>query len=252
MVRSVFGAPEGWKFIQADYSQVELRIAAFLAQEPTMLQIYQLGLDIHTTMAQRMTGKSVEQLTKEERKRAKPVNFGFLYGMGWRRFIQTAWDSYGLVFTEEEAQAARNAFFAEFPKLTPWHAQQRRLVQKNGRVQSPLGRIRHLPDIYSPDRILQQEAQRQAINSPVQSFASDLTILSLTILGPMLRKEFQTRPLGTVHDAILFEGPEDELTSVTALIKDTMENLPLEEMFNIHLNVPIVADISVGNRWGDE
>lgn len=251
MVRSCFGAPPGWKFIQADYSQIELRIAAFLAQEPTMLHIYQTGQDIHTAMACRMTGKSPAQLTKEERKRAKPVNFGFLYGMGWRRFIQTAWDSYGLVFTEEEAQHARYAFFKEFPLLVPWHAKQRRMVRANGRVQSPLGRIRHLPDIYSSAKEVVAEAERQAINSPVQSFASDLTILSLVRLEREFKaRDLQTRALGTVHDAINFEAPESELELVVPIIKETMENLPIDRLFDIQLNVPIVADIEVSDRWG--
>lgn len=251
LVRSCFGAPTGWKFIQADYSQVELRIAAFLAQEPTMLQIYQTGQDIHTAMACRMTGKSPSQVTKEERKRAKPVNFGFLYGMGWRRFITTAWDNYGIEFTEEEAQAARKAFFAEFPLLVPWHAKQRRMVRANGRVQSPLGRIRHLPDIYSPAPEVVAEAERQAINSPVQSFASDLTLLSLIRLEQRFRaNNLKTRALGTVHDAINFEAPESELEIVVPMIKKTMENLPLERMFGIVLNVPIVADLEISSRWG--
>lgn len=251
LVRSCFGAPPGWKFIQADYSQVELRVAAFLAQEPTMLHIYQTGQDIHTAMAARMTGKAPGQVTKEERKRAKPVNFGFLYGMGWKKFIDTAWNNYGIEFTEDEARHARAAFFKEFPLLIPWHAKQRRMVKANGRVQSPLGRIRHLPDIYSPAPEVAAEAERQAINSPVQSFASDLTLLSLIRLEKRFKtNNLRTRALGTVHDAINFEAPESELEIVVPMIKTTMENLPLDRLFGIHLNVPIVSDIEVSDRWG--
>lgn len=249
LVRSCFGAPPGSTFIQADYSQIELRIAAYLAQEPTMLYLYQTGQDIHTAMAQRMTGKT--NVTKEERKMAKAVNFGFLYGMRERKFTETAFNNYGLVVSELEAAAARRAFFAEFPKLLPWHNKQRRLVRANGRVQSPLGRIRHLPDIYSPDRSLAAEAERQAINSPVQSFASDLTILSLIRIRRAIRIEgLKTRALGTVHDAINFEAPDEELPVILPIIKHTMENLPLEQDFGLYLNVPIVADVSYGKRWG--
>jgi DNA polymerase-1 len=249
LVRSCFGAPPGSTFVQADYSQVELRIAAYLAQEPTMLHLYQTGQDIHTAMAQRMTGRM--DVSKEERKMAKAVNFGFLYGMREKKFVETAFNNYGLVVNEIEAQAARRAFFAEFPLLVPWHVKQRRLVRTNGRVQSPLGRIRHLPDIYSPDRSLVAEAERQAINSPVQSFASDLTLLSLILITREIKRlHLRALPLGTVHDAINFEVDDRDLHRVLPLIKRTMETLPLEEYFGIFLNVPIVADVSYGTRWG--
>lgn len=250
-VRGIFGAPPGFWFVEADYSQIELRVAAFLAQEPTMLHLFATGQDIHLAMAMRMTGKPARLITKEERKRAKPVNFGFLYGMGWFKFIQTAWSNYGIRFSEAEAQAARRMFFEQFPALTQWHARQRRLAHKHGRVVSPIGRIRHLPDIESADREVRGEAERQAINSPVQGFASDMALLSMVLLD----KEFRDRglrscPIGTVHDAVNFEVPDDEMSVVLPLIKDTMENPPLRKWFGVDLNVPVIADLKVGNRWG--
>lgn len=251
LVRSLFGAAPGWTFIEADYSQVELRIAAFIAKEPTMLMLYATGQDIHMTMATRMTGKSADEVTSEERKKAKAVNFGFLYGMGWRKFIETAWNNYGVVITEEEAQAFRRAFFEEFPMLKKWHSRQRRLVRQHGRVESPLGRIRHLPDVRSPDEGVVAEAERQSINSPVQAFASDLCLLSMVLLDRQFRRlGLKAAPIGTVHDAINFEVPDDELDIVIPMIKETMENLPLEQLFGIQLTVPIVADMKVGTRWG--
>src|SRR5690606_23521328 len=102
-IRSLFGAQPGWTFVEADYSQVELRVAAFIADEPTMKMLYATGQDIHTAMASRMTGKPASSVTSHERKMAKAVNFGFLYGMGWRKFIETAWNNYGLAITEDEA-----------------------------------------------------------------------------------------------------------------------------------------------------
>lgn len=251
-VRGIFGAPPGWVFVECDYSQVELRVAAHLAQEPTMLHLYNTGQDIHTTMAMRMTGKPASEVTKEERKKAKAVNFGFLYGMGKLKFIDTAWSNYGVVVNEQEAQAFRDAFFSQFPELLVWHQRQRRLVAKYHRVESPLGRVRHLPDIVSADRQVHNEAARQAINSPVQAFASDLTLLSLVHLDRTFkRRGYQARSVGTVHDAINFEMPATEAAEVVPLIRHTMENLPLEKLFGVHLTVPIVADAKMGTRWGD-
>lgn len=250
-VRGVFGAAPGWSFIEADYSQVELRIAAEVSGERNMLHHYATGQDLHMAMACRMTGKSADQVTSEERKKAKPVNFGYLYGMGWRKFQVTAWTNYGLRFTDVEAEASRTAFFDMWPDLQAWHGKQRRLAGKYGRVESPIGRVRHLPDIYSPHQDVRAEAERQAINSPVQAMASDLTLLSLVLLDEAFKREgLRTRPLGTVHDAVNFEAPDEELAVVLPLIKDTMQNLPIYRKFGYRLRVPLIADLKVGQRWG--
>lgn len=251
LTRGVFGAPPGSYFVEFDYSQVELRVAALLAREATMLHLYATGQDIHMTMAMRMTGKPAHLVTKEERKKAKAVNFGFLYGMGWRKFIQTAWENYGVRVTEEEAVAFRKTFFDQFPGLLPWHAKQRKLAHTYGRVETPMGRVRHLPDIYSPDPGVQAEAERQAINSPVQGFASDMCALSMVLLAKRFREEgVSAYPIGTVHDAVNWEIHGADLEYALPIIKDVMENLPLEELFGITVDVPIIADCKVGTRWG--
>jgi DNA polymerase-1 len=251
LTRGIFGAPPGSYFVEFDYSQVELRVAAFLAREDTMLHLYATGQDIHMTMAMRMTGKPAHLVTKDERKKAKAVNFGFLYGMGWRKFVMTAWENYGVKVTEQEAQAFRKAFFDQFPKLVPWHARQRALAHKYGRVETPMGRVRHLPDIYSPDQGVASEAERQAINSPVQGFASDMCALSLVLLAKRFRAEGKRAyPIGSIHDAVNWEIHSDDLEYCLPIIRETMENLPLEELFGVVVDVPIVADCKVGTRWG--
>lgn len=251
LTRGVFGAPAGSWFCEFDYSQIELRIAAFLAREATMIHLYNTGQDIHMTMAMTMTGKPEHLVTKDERKKAKAVNFGFLYGMGWRKFIQTAWENYGVRVTEEEAIAFRTAFFAQFPLLLPWHSRQRKLARTYGRVETPMGRIRHLPDVYSPDQGVASEAERQAINSPVQGFASDMCALSMVVLAREFREaDVPAWPIGTVHDAVNWEIKDEALEYALPRIKYTMENLPLEDLFNITLDIPIVADGKVGQRWG--
>lgn len=250
-VRGIFGAPPGSYFVEFDYSQVELRVAAFLARETTMLHLYATGQDIHMAMAQRMTGKPVHAITKEERKKAKAVNFGFLYGMGVAKFIDTAWSNYGVRVTEEESRAFRNAFFGQFPMLLKWHARQRQLVTKYKRVESPLGRVRHLPDIDSPNQGVRSEAERQSINSPVQSFASDMCLLSMVrVTNDFKRRGMKAHPIGTVHDAINWEIPAEEMKIALPLIKHGMETLPLRQQFGVNLDVPIIADCKVGFRWG--
>lgn len=251
LVRGIFGAPPGFKFVEFDYSQIELRIAAYLAREKTMLGLYQQGADIHRAMACRITGKPSSEITSHERKMAKAVNFGFLYGMGATKFLSTALSNYGLHVTQEDAQAARTAFFDQFPELLPWHARQRALVRKYKRVQTPFGRVRHLPDIDSKDHKVAAEAERQAINSPVQGFASDLALLSFVLSSKRLRdRGLRAFPIGTVHDAINFQIPDEELPIALPIIKKTMENLPIQRLFGISLDIPLIADCKVGTRWG--
>lgn len=251
-IRSIIGAQEGWTFIQADYSQVELRIAAWLAGEERMLRQYINGEDIHMIRALKMTKKVDPSIvTKEERKRAKPVSFGYLYGMGFKKFVTYAFDNYGIKTTEREANKDRNDFFEDYPGLPVWHAKQRSLARKYHRVNSPIGRVRHLPDILSADEGVRGEAERQAINSPVQSFASDLMLLSLT----QLHSEFdpaEARVVGTVHDSILFEVRDDKVDEYAGQIKATMEDMSIvKKKFGTEVGVPIVADIETGTHWGE-
>lgn len=253
-IRGLFGAPSGWTFVEADYSQIELRVAAFLADETNMKHIYATGGDIHATTASRVSGIPISQLTKEDRKKGKPVNFGFLYGMGWRKFIETAFSNYNILFSEAEAQAARIVYFDMFPKLIPWHNRQRRLVKEYGRVQSPIGRVRHLPDIYSPDQGVRAEAERQAINSPVQGFASDMAVSSMIDINYQFRKHnIQGYCLGLVHDAINFEIRNDELPRALPIIKTCMEDMnQIYKKFGAVIDIPIIADIALGKHWGEK
>lgn len=249
-IRGVVGAPPGWRFVEADYSQVELRIAAHYAQERTMLRIFHQDGDIHMATAMKVTQKPASQISKEERKKAKGVNFGFVFGMGSNKFVSYARDSYGVTVTEDEARKFRTAFFDQFPRLQPWHERQRRLARQHKRVQSAIGRVRHLPDVASGDKEVRAEAERQAINSPVQGLASDMMLLTLITLHEMMDPR-EARIVGTVHDSILFEVREDVVDKWLPIIQKTMENLPLKQKFGVELSVPIKADITVGTHWGE-
>jgi uracil-DNA glycosylase family 4 len=251
-VRGVFGTPKGWHFIEADYSQVELRLVAFASRDETMLYLYSIGADIHIATAASVLGVPESRVSKDDRKKAKAVNFGFVYGMGWRKFIETAFLKYGAVFTEAEAQAVRRAFFEHFNGLPRWHERQRRLVRKYGRVQSAIGRVRHLPDIYSPDPGVQAEAERQAINSPIQALGSDMAVLSMVEINRIFRKKgIRGHCLGLVHDAINYEIKDEDVPRALPIIKNTMENTKLiYDKFGTHLDVPIIADVKLGTHWG--
>lgn len=254
-IRGIIGAKKGWTLIEADFSQIELRIAAMVSGEPTMSRIYREGGDIHLDMATAITGKPADQVTKEERSRAKPVNFGFLYGMGWRNYVPYALSNYDQEVTDEQAQHYRSMFFLRFPRLKDWHDRQRRLVGALGYVDSPIGRRRRLPAIASSDKEKVAEAERQAINSPVQGFASDLTLLAITLLENSDLYFFHGfQILGQVHDSILFEGPEKNAKQAARYIEGVMNGLApvVRRKFGYAPPVPIVADVKVHKHWGGE
>lgn len=250
LIRSIIGAPPGWRFVEADFSQIELRIAAHYSGDSTLQRYFIEGYDVHLATAVSLTGKLPKHVTKEERKKAKAVNFGFLFGMGAKKFVEYSRDNYDLEVSLEEAQKVRDKFFRDYSGLRPWHDRQRRLVNKYERVQSAIGRVRHLPDINSEDKDVAAEAERQAINSPVQSLASDLMLMALSSLHEQMDPA-EAKIVGTVHDSILFEVRKDKVKKWTKRIKHTMENPPLKKKFGVELTVPIVADITVGQHWGE-
>lgn len=249
-IRTLVGAPPGWVFVEADYSQIELRIVAHMAQERTMMRIYATGGDIHVETACTVTGKRPEDITKEERKRAKAVNFGFVYGMGWKKFKQYAKEKYGVEFTDEEAKETRRRFFQKYKDLLAWHDRQRRIAHKMGYVRSPLGRKRRLPDIFSTDDAVRAEAERQAINSPVQAVPPDLSLLAIAQLVKVPGFWEEIHWVSQVHDALLFEVREDRVEKWLPIIKRAMENPPVKELFGVEFLVPIEVEIKVGKAWG--
>lgn len=249
-MRSIFCARPGWMLVQSDYSQVELRIAAMLADERRMLRIYYNKGDIHMDRAMRITGKLADDVTKEERARAKPVSFGFLYGMGHIKFVTYARDEYDVEYTEGQAYRVRQQFFDDFPGLLRWHERQRRLVRRYGSVTSMFGRTRHLPDINSSDDKVRGEAERQAINTVVQGPASDLMLLACIYLNDTLPPD-EARVVGTIHDSILTEVREDKVDEWAPVIKEVMEDVQrVKKLFGADITVPIVVDLEIGTHWG--
>lgn len=263
-IRSQLGTHrDGWFFVEIDLSQAELRITAIISGEPTMIRIYQTGGDIHHNTYVAVTGKEfsdVPSIKKEERKKAKATNFGFVYGMGWSKYQEYARDNYEIIVSQDEAKDTRKAFFNTYSKLPAWHDRQRKIVRQLKKVRSPIGRIRRLPDIDSNDKGKRAEAERQGINSPVQGFASDITLLGYAEIMQYSRvyhkhlrlNKSRFRGVGTVHDALLFEVEGDYLEEFVWKAKKIVENSKaLSSIFKFTPNIPIIADVTVGRGWGD-
>lgn len=257
VMRTCFGAPEGWKFVEADFSQIELRLAAMVAPEPTLLRLFHTGADPHLTTGAGLARLTPKQVLKsdatgktEHRKKAKGVNFGYLYGMGEEHFIEYCRTNYDWEPTPEEAHDSRETFFHLYPGLVPWHNRQRRLAQRYGRVTSVLGRVRHLPDINSRDRSVRAQAERQAINSPIQSTASDMLLVALCRLAAVMPAH-EAFPVVTVHDMIGFQIRDEYVSKWVPIIRSTMQDVDiLYKWFGAEITVPIEAEIKVGQYWG--
>ena len=254
IIRSLISVPDGYKLLEADYSQIELRCAAFIANDPTMREAYKNGEDIHAKTAAEINHCDIKDVTYEMRTGAKAVNFGYLYGMWWKAFKDYAFMTYGITVTDEEAQHSRNAYFRTYYGLERWHERQRREAKKFKYVKTPTGRIRLLPNVDSPDYDLRGGAERQAINTPVQSLASEMMLLAMILIDKHLTAKYKDTAsiVGQIHDAILVEVKEEKVYEVGSIIKQIMERVPevLKKYFEINFDIPIVADIQIGDGWG--
>jgi len=255
-MRACFGAAPGYLFLEIDYSQIEVRIMAWLSGDANMLEVFKTSGDIYRYVAARIRGVPESEITKQDRNRAKPVVLGFQYGMGAKKFVQYALDQYGIEFTLAEATAIRNLFFSLFPGLVSYHERQRRTVHAKGWVQSPTGRYRHLTNIHSHDHIAVGDAERQAINSPIQGTGGDMNLASLIeLLNETLDPE-EARVVGDIHDALLFEIREADWMQVAEKILRVMEN-PRHMVALLAANgekfpLRMLAEGTIGTHWKDE
>lgn len=244
-IRGLFSGAPGMILFEADYSQLELRIAAHYANDKTMLRIYHNKGDIHTETAKLFTNG--REPTKEERGKAKAVNFGFLYGMQAKKFVAYALNSYGQVFTQNEAEHIRNLFFAKYSRLLPWHAEQEQLCELQGGISNMFGRFRRLPLIYSDNKWERASAARRAINTPVQGSGSDLLISAVTQINKELKGIAWIG--ATVHDSIIGECHVEDKDFVDETIRRIMLHPKVLDDFGVELRVPLDVDIGWG-PWG--
>lgn len=243
-------ARPGYILAELDYSQIELRVAASLSGDPRMVDIYHKGGDIHATTAKAVTGR--QSLSKSDRTKAKAINFGFLYGMGAASFQDYARDSYGVELSEEEAIEYRKRFFELYSGLPKWHKRVKEESLRNGYVKTLFGRVRYLDGIRYWAGSRKGAALRQAVNTSVQSVASDMMILALGMIHRLIvvSPKYDTRIIATVHDSVLLEIKEGGAERTARKVKYIMEHLPLRH-FGVKLDVPIKAGLSIGYRWGE-
>lgn len=246
----------GHVLLDLDYSQVELRVAAFVSRSAPMIEAFQRGDDLHRLLAAKIAGKAPEDVTSLERKRAKAGNFGLLYGMSPGGFQSYAATAYDVSLTLAEAQAVHSAFFEMWDGMRQWHEKAKRRAYERGYVTSPIGRTQWLSDLYSNSSFKSSHAERNALNSPVQGFGSDLMQMAAasimgTLPGYPLPKVEGAHVVATVHDEICIEVPEDRWQEILVECKRRMEDVnTFLRPLDCQMDVPIVAGPSAGTRWG--
>lgn len=246
----------GHVLLDLDYSQVELRVAAFISRSQPMIEAFQRGDDLHRLLAAKIAGKAPQDVTSLERKRAKAGNFGLLYGMSPGGFQSYAATAYDVSLTLAEAQAVHSAFFEMWDGMRQWHERAKRRAYERGYVTSPIGRTQWLSDLYSKSSFKSSHAERNALNSPVQGFGSDLMQMAAasimgTLPGYPLPKVEGAHVVATVHDEICIEVPEDRWQEILIECKRRMEDVnTFLRPLDCQMDVPIVAGPSAGTRWG--
>lgn len=236
-IRGAFVANPGNKLIAADYSQIELRLIAAISEEENMIKAFQNGEDIHASTASKLFHIPLEEVTKTQRSQAKTVNFGILYGQGAFALAEQT----GL--SRKEAKEMIESYFETYPNLKKYMGNQVVKAQEMGYVETILNRKRHLKDINSENFVVKAHAERNAVNAPIQGSAADVIKLAMIKIDEQLTKQnLKTKMLLQVHDELVFEAPEEELKTVTALIKKEMETA-------YETTVPLLVEVGVGDNW---
>jgi DNA polymerase-1 len=239
MIRRIFVAPAETVLLAADYSQIELRVLAHLADAATMLEAFARGEDIHARTAAEVFGVPLDQVTPELRGRAKAVNFGIVYGIS----------DYGLArdlgVSRAEARAYIESYLARYPEIKAYMERVVKEGRREGAVRTLLGRKRQLPDINARNPALRHFAERTAINTPVQGTAADIIKSAMVAIHRELRaRRLASRMLLQVHDELILEVPQPELAPVARLVRQQMENA-------VELAAPLKADLKTGPTWYD-
>ncbi|OHA38339.1 MAG: hypothetical protein A3I97_02370 [Candidatus Taylorbacteria bacterium RIFCSPLOWO2_02_FULL_44_35] len=243
-IREGFVATPGFELVSFDYSQIELRIAAFLSGDKKLIEIFKAGADVHAAVASRVFNVPLDEVSKEMRRRAKVINFGVMYGMGVNALRQQ------LGTDRKEAQKFYENYFQTFVGLAKYLDETRAAAARRGFTETYFGRRRYFEGFKSPLPFIRAAAERMAINAPIQGTEADVIKIAMAQVAEFLRKEKLLEKvflLLQVHDELVYETAENLVSAVAPKIKEIMENvLPLSET----KEVPIVADVSVGDNWG--
>lgn len=236
-IRTAFVAAPGKVLISADYSQFELRLAAYLSDDDDLIEMFNKDVDVHTATAAEIHGRTPEEVTKTMRRDAKVVNFGVMYGLSTHGLVQATGMTY---------DAAKNfieKYFKVRPKLLAYIESVKKQAMEQGYVETLFGRRRPTPDVHSSNFMVREAAMRAAVNMPFQGSAADIMKLAMIEVAEKL-KDTPCKILLQIHDSILIECPEEKAEETAALIKETMENV-------YKLPVKLTVDTSTGKNWGE-
>ena len=248
LIRQAFIAPEGRVILAADYSQIELRLMAHFSGDENLTRAFNEGLDIHTATAAEVLGKAVEAVSATERRNAKAINFGLLYGMS----------AFGLAkqlqMSRGEAQDYIDMYFERYPSVKDYMINTRASAYEKGYVETILGRKLYTPDINHSNRMVKQGAERAAINAPLQGSAADLIKLAMIAVDKVLPKE-HAKMLLQVHDELVFEVDSDKVDSIRQLITDAMQDVltttAVAKGWKVDFAVPLLVETDIGSNWDE-
>ncbi len=236
-IREAVIPDEGCLFLSADYSQIELRLMAHFSQDEHMLAAFRSGQDIHAATAARIYGLPIEQISKDQRRKAKTANFGIIYGISAFGLAQQ------LDCSRTEAKQLIDDYFAAFPRVISYIESQKELARQRGYAETLFGRKRYLPDIHSQNATVRSFAERNAVNAPIQGTAADIIKMAMVSIHRRLKEEnLKAQMIMQVHDELNFNVPQEEIERVREIVVTEMQNA-------VHLSIPLIAECGVGKNW---
>jgi DNA polymerase-1 len=236
-IRKAFIAPKGRVLLAADYSQIELRLMAHFSQDEALVDAFKNGQDVHRRTASEVLGVALENVTSDQRRQAKAVNFGLLYGMSEFGLIRQ------LGFTREESQNYIKQYFHRYPGIYEYMQRTRQVALEQGFVETITGRRLYTPDIDARNMMVRKGAERAAINAPLQGSAAEIIKMAMIEVDKILPKD-QAKLLLQVHDELVFEVDEAVADQVAEQIKDVMQKV-------VTLSVPLEVEVGQGKNWGE-
>lgn len=241
LIRNAFVAPKGAKLVALDYSQIELRLAAILSGDQKLIDIFNSGRDVHTEVAAAVFGVKSDEVDREMRRRAKIINFGILYGMGVNALKSQ------LGTSTADAHRFYDDYFETFSRLAEYLEETKGQARRHGYTETLFGRRRQFPEMKSALPYVRAQAERMAINAPIQGTQSDVIKLAMVEIDETLQDE-DVHLILQVHDELVFEIPETRVKEISDKIKKIMESVLSKEQTR---GVPIIAEAKVGDNWGE-